>query len=87
MTLNHGTLHAYKNGRCRCPRCRQAMSHHRRRERARRTAECQLIDGRWTNPHANHGTTSAYTNHCCRCHACTEAWRTTYADYRKKATA
>lgn len=60
---------------CRCDECR---ADHRRRhaaERAKRHAECVVIDGRRVavNPAVRHGTTTAYSYHGCQCEQCTAA--------------
>lgn len=66
----HGTVARYRNGRCRCDLCKDAvrLAAAARRKQRKADAESGFFTG-------THGTVSTYNNGGCRCDECKAAVR------------
>lgn len=77
MNAEHGSVVAYRSGRCRCTVCVQANRDRQAAHRADRRARRVLRDGRWVAPLPQpfHGLYNTYSEWSCRCAPCVEANR------------
>lgn len=76
--IKHGTIHAYRNRKCRCTECRGANAAYGADLRARKAAGKPI---RVLNRHAEHGTVLRY-HRGCRCEPCRGARHIYVAEWK-----
>lgn len=76
--IQHGTIHAYRNRKCRCADCRAANAAYAADLRARKATGKPV---REMSRHAEHGTILRY-HRGCRCEQCRSARRVYVAEWK-----
>lgn len=82
--MEHSSSTYYNLG-CRCDLCRAAATVFQRKQRERRYAERELINGRMVATKSRrHGKASIYRNWGCQCPPCTSAHTVNVRERRRK---